>query len=96
MLHNVTITGVLEGLSPPHLLFGTASCEEVVFIFVFGAFVHVHKPNRKTKFKSRANLGPYLGAPNGQHQVDLSRTKRVVTSRNLEFNEILYPLASKT
>lgn len=93
-LINLTLSKVLQGLTPHEVLFGRKPSYE--HLRVFGASCHVHRNARdKDKFGARSRQCIFFGYPFGKkgwRVYDIDKNEFFFVSRDVVFEEDLFPM----
>lgn len=71
-----------------NVLLGTVRTNSTLRVFGCAAFVHKLKGNRRHKFEGRIEKGVYLGNEHGLQRVYLYDSRRVITTKQISFEEL--------
>lgn len=80
--------------TPHELFFAIPSRNDKLHVFGYGAYVYVHKLNRKTEFSRQALLCSYDGLRNGLHHVYVPGRTELLTTKHVSFDEPSFSLAT--
>lgn len=94
-LSNITGSSVLKDKTPHELLFNHKPDLSKLRVFGCAAYVHQTKERRKLKLSKRSTPGILVSHQDGMYHVWLPETRKVVASKHVKFDEMLFPATDK-